>query len=279
MRFDLSQYETVEQRLAKFWEEFPNGQIFTSVHHYDENRVVFKAEVYRDITDPRPVATGHAEEVRDASPVNRTSHVENSETSAIGRALANWKFQSKTSPRPSREEMEKVARAEQPKQPEKLTADFVTKFRDACAKKGVDPQEVAKQAGVDLNELKDSDAPKLRDAFKTLTPTAPAEKPAPTTTSEKTEAAKTQVSEFLDQVYEAFPKANPETPQIKNPDEPATKAQLGMIRASLSGKGLASYTDKLEKCQELLNKPDLKKIEHITKGDANRLITAIEAMK
>lgn len=279
MRFDLSQYETVEQRLAKFWEEFPNGQIFTSVHHYDENRVVFKAEVYRDITDPRPVATGHAEEVRDASPVNRTSHVENSETSAIGRALANWKFQSKTSPRPSREEMEKVARAEQPKQPEKLTADFVTKFRKACADKGIDPQEVAKQAGVDLNELKDSDAPKLRDAWKTLTPTTPAEKPAPTTTSEKTEAAKTQVSEFLDQVYEAFPKANPETPQIKNPDEPATKAQLGMIRASLSGKGLASYTDKLEKCQELLNKPDLKKIEHITKGDANRLITAIEAMK
>jgi hypothetical protein len=96
MRFNLDNYETVEQRLAKFWEEFPNGQVFTSVHYYDENRVVFKAEVYRDIADPRPVATGHAEEVRDASPVNRTSHVENSETSAIGRALANWKFQSKT---------------------------------------------------------------------------------------------------------------------------------------------------------------------------------------
>lgn len=270
MRFNLDNYETVEQRLAKFWEEFPNGQIFTSIHHYDENRVVFKAEVYRDITDPRPVATGHAEEVRDASPVNRTSHVENSETSAIGRALANWKFQSKTAPRPSREEMEKVARAEQPKQPEKLTADFVTKFRDACTKKGVDPQEVAKQAGVDLNELKDSDAPKLRDAFKTLIATTPAE---------KSDAAKTQVSNFVEQVYEAFPKAAPDTPQIKNPDEPASKAQLGMIRAALSGKGLASYTDKLEKCQEILHKPDLKKIEHITKGDANKIITAIEAMK
>lgn len=279
MRFNLDNYETVEQRLAKFWEEYPNGQVFTSIHHYDDSRVVFKAEVYKDISDPRPVATGFAEEVRDASPVNRTSHVENAETSAIGRCLANWKFQSKTSPRPSREEMEKVARAEQPKQPEKLTADFVTKFRKACADKGIDPQEVAKQAGVDLNELKDSDAPKLRDAWKSLTPTAPTEKPAPTTTADKTEAAKTQVSEFLDKVYDAFPKATPETPQIKNPDEPATKAQLGMIRASLSGKGLASYTDKLEKCQEILNNPDLKKIEHLSKGDANRIITAIEAMK
>jgi hypothetical protein len=279
MRFNLDNYETVEQRLAKFWEEFPNGQIFTSIHHYDENRVVFKAEVYRDITDPRPVATGHAEEVRDASPVNRTSHVENSETSAIGRALANWKFQSKTAPRPSREEMEKVARAEQQKQPEKLTADFVTKFRKACADKGIDPQQVAKQAGVDLNELKDSDAPKLRDAWKSLTPATPAGKPTATTPLEKSDAAKTQVSEFLEQVYEAFPKATTDTPQIKNPDDPASKAQLGMIRAALSSKGLASYTDKLEKCQEILHKPDLKKIEHITKGDANKIITAIEAMK
>lgn len=271
MRFNLDNYETVEARLARFWEEFPNGQVFTSVHHYDENRVVFKAEVYRDITDPRPVATGHAEEVRDASPVNRTSHVENAETSAIGRALANWKFQSKTSPRPSREEMQKVARAEQPKQPEKLTADFVTKFRDACTKKGVDPQEVAKQAGVDLNELRDSDAPKLRDAFKTLSAATP---------TEKVEVAKTQVNQFLDQVYEAFPNAKvSETPQVKNPDEPATKAQLGMIRASLAGKGFASYTDKLEKCQEILNKPDLKKIEQLTKGDANRVITVIGEMK
>jgi hypothetical protein len=96
MRFNLDNYETVEARLAKFWEDHPNGQIFTSVHYYDDTRVVFKAEVYKDISDPRPVATGFAEEVRDASPVNRTSHVENAETSSIGRCLANWKYASKT---------------------------------------------------------------------------------------------------------------------------------------------------------------------------------------
>jgi len=111
MRFNLDNYETVESRLAKFWEEFPNGQIFTSIYHYDDNKVVFKAEVYKDIADPRPVATGFAEETRDSNPVNKTSHVENGETSAIGRALANWKFQSKNAPRPSREEMQKVERA------------------------------------------------------------------------------------------------------------------------------------------------------------------------
>jgi hypothetical protein len=117
MRFNLDNYETVETRLAKFWEQYPNGQVFTQIHHYDDNKVVFRAEIYKDISDPRPVATGYAEELRDTSPVNKTSHVENAETSAIGRALANFVFQSKTAPRPSREEMEKVARAEQAQQP------------------------------------------------------------------------------------------------------------------------------------------------------------------
>jgi hypothetical protein len=130
MRFNLDNYETVEARLAKFWEEFPNGQVFTSVHYYDENRVVFKAEVYKDISDPRPVATGFAEEIRDASPVNRTSHVENAETSSIGRCLANWKYASKTQPRPSRQEMEKVQRMSEPQS----DADLLTKFREACTK-------------------------------------------------------------------------------------------------------------------------------------------------
>jgi hypothetical protein len=100
MRFNLDNYETVEQRLAKFWEEFPNGQVFTSVHYYDENRVVFKAEVYRDIADPRPVATGHAEEVRDASPVNRTSHVENSETSGHREGFGQLEIPIQNSPSP-----------------------------------------------------------------------------------------------------------------------------------------------------------------------------------
>lgn len=116
-RFDLSNYETVETRLAKFWEEYPNGRIHTNIYYYDENKVLFAAEIYKDAADDKPVSTGYAEELRDASPVNRTSHVENAETSAIGRALANFKFQSKSAPRPSREEMQKVVRQQGEPQP------------------------------------------------------------------------------------------------------------------------------------------------------------------
>ena len=108
--FNLDNYETVEDRLVKFWDDHTDGRINTSIHYYDDTRILVRAEVYFDREDVRPVATGYAEELRGASPVNRTSHAENAETSAIGRALANCGYAAKGA-RPSREEMQKVQRA------------------------------------------------------------------------------------------------------------------------------------------------------------------------
>ena len=109
--FNLADYETVEDRLVKFWDDHKEGRVLTSIHYYDDNRILVKAEIYFNREDDRPVATGYAEEVRGASPVNKTSHAENAETSAIGRGLANCGYATKGS-RPSREEMEKVQRAD-----------------------------------------------------------------------------------------------------------------------------------------------------------------------
>ena len=108
--FNLDNYETVEDRLVKFWADHTDGRINTSIHYYDDTRILVRAEIYFDREDVRPVATGYAEELRGASPVNRTSHAENAETSAIGRALANCGYAAKGA-RPSREEMQKVQRA------------------------------------------------------------------------------------------------------------------------------------------------------------------------
>jgi hypothetical protein len=252
MRFNLDNYETVEARLAKFWEENPNGQIFTQIFHYDENRVVFKAECYKDINDPRPVATGFAEEVRDASPVNRTSHVENAETSAIGRALANWRYASKTQPRPSRQEMEKVQRMSD--------GDLLTKFREACAKAGIDPESVAMEAGVDLNALTEAVMPKLRDTFKKMQ-----DKPKP------------EVQEIIDKVTAAFPGAIATgDPQIKDPTAKASSAQLGMIRAKLNATGLSTRADQHDYISEIINRP-ISALDELTKGDANTVIKALDA--
>lgn len=109
MAFDLSQYETVEERLERFWEAHPDGRVETEMVFYDADRVVFKATIYRKADDSVPVATGHAEELRGSNPVNRTSHLENGETSSLGRALANYIYATKGK-RASRSEMEKVAR-------------------------------------------------------------------------------------------------------------------------------------------------------------------------
>jgi hypothetical protein len=269
MRFNLDNYETVETRLAKFWAQFPNGQVFTQIHHYDDNKVVFRAEIFKDISDPRPVATGYAEEVRDLSPVNKTSHVENAETSASG-GLCRTTL---SNPRPPLahhvRRCPKLSRAQEaPKPTPKVGPDLVTKFREACAKQGFDPEEVAREAQVDLANLTDADMPKLRDKFNQL-------KQAPTATDVE------NAEKFIDKIRDAFPSAQSinETPQIKNPDEPASAGQVGKIRAMLSGKGFGSYTDKIEKVQDMLNKPDLKKIEHLTKGDASLVINMIEEMK
>jgi len=106
--FDLSSYATVEERLALFWAANPEGRVWTELVRMDDHACLFRAEVYRHRDDPLPTATGYAFEEKTERGVNATSHVECCETSALGRALANWTFQA--SKRASREEMEKVIR-------------------------------------------------------------------------------------------------------------------------------------------------------------------------
>ena len=81
-------YTTVAVRVEVFRKYFPDYSINTRVTVDDGKRVIVVAEVYAPGTD-RPISTGIAEEIRGSSNVNRTSAIENGETSAIGRALAN----------------------------------------------------------------------------------------------------------------------------------------------------------------------------------------------
>lgn len=111
MAFDLSNYETVDSRINRFYEKHPNGRIITELIAYSDQAFIVKAFVYRDQLDQHPATTGFAEERVGASPVNRTSALENCETSAIGRALANLNFAPKGA-RPSVEELTKVSRYE-----------------------------------------------------------------------------------------------------------------------------------------------------------------------
>ena len=136
MPFNLDDYEPVEERLARFWGDHPNGRVYTELvngSHAGES-VVIIASVYKDKGDLYPDATGHAQETPGSNPVNKTSWIENCETSAIGRALANMGYAPKGQ-RPSREEMQKTVRgrATKPAAKSKRRASHIALFEAAKA--------------------------------------------------------------------------------------------------------------------------------------------------
>jgi hypothetical protein len=119
MSFNLDNYEPVAPRLARWLEHVAdNGglpRVITDMVHRGDGWCVFKACLY---INEDLVSTGWAEEHQTDRGVNAASHVENCETSAVGRALANIGMAgSDPTKRPSREEMQKVARhpSQQPK--------------------------------------------------------------------------------------------------------------------------------------------------------------------
>jgi hypothetical protein len=111
--FNLEDYETVEERLVKFWKEHADGRIDTTLVESTLQRFIVKASIFRTEVDAQAWTTGYAEETVSTRGVNSTSALENCETSAIGRALANAGYVTKGK-RPSREEMSKV-KANEPK--------------------------------------------------------------------------------------------------------------------------------------------------------------------
>lgn len=89
-RGQTRQYETVASRVKRFRADHADFAIKTGIYSLDQESVVMYASIgwYMDGGTYIELATGYAEEWRNASDINLTSAVENAETSAIGRALA-----------------------------------------------------------------------------------------------------------------------------------------------------------------------------------------------
>jgi hypothetical protein len=103
----LEGYESVAERIEKFWIHYPMGRIDSKLLFQDGTRYVVQTDIYRDVNDMIPFATDIAEEIR--SNANRFP-LENCVTSSIGRALHTGgisKF-SENGNRPSYEEMRRV---------------------------------------------------------------------------------------------------------------------------------------------------------------------------
>lgn len=108
--FSADQYATVAERIELFYSRYPQGRINTELVSRTDGQITFRAVVYRDASETLPAATGWAAEREGDGDINTVACLENTETSAVGRALANLGFVA-SSRRPSREEMEKVFRA------------------------------------------------------------------------------------------------------------------------------------------------------------------------
>jgi hypothetical protein len=150
--FNPLDYDPVEKRLGvkadakSFWEDYPEGRIETKLLSHSLNQFIVFAAIFRDSADSQPWATGLAEEKESIKGVNSTSALENCETSAIGRALANAGYAPKGK-RPSREEMSKVIQNQPKPFSEKLAEKVILPVEnDPWTVKAVEPAGTAADA-------------------------------------------------------------------------------------------------------------------------------------
>ena len=95
--FNIDDYVTVAERVASFYERYPEGSIQAELIELNETRVVMRAYAYRKPDDERPGIAHSMLGIPGSTPYTRGSELENAETSAVGRAIAMLGFHVKKS--------------------------------------------------------------------------------------------------------------------------------------------------------------------------------------
>ena len=85
INFKGKPYVMVNERIKYFRENFPAWSLESEITYFENGMIVIKATIKDE--NRRTIATGHAFEKESSSYINKTSYVENCETSAWGRAL------------------------------------------------------------------------------------------------------------------------------------------------------------------------------------------------
>lgn len=181
-----------------------------------------------------------------------------------------------------------VAKVEPPKPSDPLVSmDNIKRFVDACKGAGLDHEQIAKSAKVDLADLKESQMPSLREAFAKakelaaqFNDTEPEVmddfNPAFKTTDEAVAAVINMFS--AEEVVAESKKNHPANgvPQIKEPGAPATAKQIGMFRALASGKGIATKAEQLSMASDSTGRV-VESLDDLTKSEISELITILKA--
>jgi hypothetical protein len=189
-----------------------------------------------------------------------------------------------------------VAKVEPAKPADPLVSmDNIKRFVEACKTAGLNHEQIAKSANIDLADLKESQMPRLRTAFAAAKELAssfaeedvaqedelPPEvmddfNPAFKTTQEAVAAV---IDMFSAEPVIAQSKANHPangTPQIKEPGAPATAKQIGMFRALASSKGIGQKAEQLSMASDSSGRV-IGSLEELTKSEISELITILKA--
>lgn len=163
-KFNIDNYELVEDRLKKFWKDNPNARINTDVvgNSDDGTMVIVKAELFINKEDTLPIATGLAQETKGIGGfANNEAWLENCESSAIGRALANWKYQGSKKPRPTQEEMKKVIANDDVGKETNKNLDASSKETNESLDASPKKKQVTQENGNSPSEISEVDLKKL----------------------------------------------------------------------------------------------------------------------
>ncbi len=144
-------YTEVNQRILGFRQLYPNGTIETEMLSNENGVCVMKATVKDDAG--KILSIGHAFESQNSSYINKTSFVENCETSAIGRALGVLGIGAETSIA-SKEEMEKVEDADMYKHNIFKVKERVQILYTQKMKEGLTTKEIADKLHKTEDEVK-----------------------------------------------------------------------------------------------------------------------------
>lgn len=109
------EYAEVNQRIKAYRMVYPNGTIRTKLAKLENGICVFMAEVTNN--DGDVIATGTAYEKENSTFINKTSYIENCETSAVGRALGMAGFGIDTSVASAEEVQNAIENQKEKKEP------------------------------------------------------------------------------------------------------------------------------------------------------------------
>lgn len=164
-------YAQVNERIKAFRMLYPEGTIETEMLSNEDGVCVFKASIYipeyeeiaksegiRVVNNKRLLGTGTAYERENSTFINKTSYIENCETSAVGRALAMCGIGIDTSIA-SAEEVQNAINNQNEK------TDLLLKIKELMSKKKVLPNEPSEHFGKSSNEMNEEE---LKEVIKWL---------------------------------------------------------------------------------------------------------------